>query len=114
MNRLFVYGSLAPGRSHHYLLAGLPGYWQKARVSGYFFPNGTAGTRGWPALKPSSRGTAVAGYILTSKRLTEHWRDLDKFEGHFYRRVKARAALENGANISVFLYRQRWMIRTPV
>lgn len=34
IERLFVYGSLAPGRPNEHILAAIPGTWEPASVSG--------------------------------------------------------------------------------
>ena len=55
-NRLFVYGTLAPGRSNADVLADVPGVWEPATVTGTLLPEGWARRPVSPAL--SSTRTA--------------------------------------------------------
>jgi gamma-glutamylcyclotransferase (GGCT)/AIG2-like uncharacterized protein YtfP len=48
--RLAVYGSLAPGRENHWVLAGMSGAWQKGSVRGRLHPEGWGATEGYPAI----------------------------------------------------------------
>jgi len=47
--RLFVYGTLAPGRPNEHILADVPGSWEPARVTG------TLREEGWGAAMGRSR-----------------------------------------------------------
>ena len=47
--RLFVYGSLAPGESNAHVLAGIDGTWEPATVTGTLHPEGWGATLGFPA-----------------------------------------------------------------
>jgi gamma-glutamylcyclotransferase (GGCT)/AIG2-like uncharacterized protein YtfP len=113
MNRLFVYGSLAPGESHYFILSPLVGRWQKASVRGRLYPDGNSGTRSWPGLKLDPQAEVVPGYLFTSRQLARHWQQLDDFEGSFYRRVRARVKLEDGNSVIAYLYEQIHAIRQP-
>jgi gamma-glutamylcyclotransferase (GGCT)/AIG2-like uncharacterized protein YtfP len=46
----------------------------------------------------------VAGYVLVSEQLREHWQELDAFEGKEYERVRTSAQLHDGAILEVFVY----------
>ena len=107
MQQLFVYGSLAPGRSHHHLLSKLRGRWQPATVRGQLYPQGRWATRGWPAMKPDPHGAVINGWLLTSPDLARHWQTLDNYEGPFYRRIKCPVQLADGRIRRAWLYRQR-------
>lgn len=107
MQRLFVYGSLAPGRSHHHLLSDLPGHWQPATCTGFLLPGGFGMSRGWPAFKPDPAGTDINGYLFTSGALSPRWSLLDRFEGRAYRRVRCQVRLADGSQVSAWLYRQK-------
>ncbi len=104
INRLFVYGTLRPGRENEGLLQSLPGRWRKAVVKGRLKPDGCPATGGYPALMLDPAGGDVEGVILTSRRLPGYWRQLDAFEGDGYRRVVTTATLPGGEALSVQVY----------
>lgn len=84
---LAVYGSLAPGRPNHHVVAPLGGEWTEGVVEGELSPVGWGATLGYPAFRPQVGGAAVAVQVLTSARLPEAWTRLDAFEGPEYRRI---------------------------
>lgn len=49
-DRLFVYGTLAPGQANADQLAGLRGDWQPACVRGVVLPDGWGAAAGYPGL----------------------------------------------------------------
>ncbi|MFM1895322.1 MAG: hypothetical protein RLZZ385_396 [Pseudomonadota bacterium] len=114
LERLFVYGSLAPGRSHHHLLAGLRGQWQPAKVRGSLYPRGWGPTKGWPALRLDPHGAEVPGFLLESRDLSRRWAALDRFEGPAYRRVIATVGLGDGTRIEAYVYEQKRLPRLGV
>lgn len=85
--RLAVYGSLAPGRENHYLLAKYPGTWGRGRVRGDVINAGWGAAGGYLGLIPRDDGPWVAVQVFESESLTDAWRELDEFEGSEYRRV---------------------------
>ncbi len=86
-NKLFVYGSLAPGESNEWVLQDLPGVWQPAWVRGIRHAEGLPTTEGFPVLILSAEAPWVAGQLFTSVELANYWPQVDKFEGPAYRRV---------------------------
>lgn len=84
---LAVYGTLAPGRSNHHVVAPLGGEWTRGIVEGDLSPDGWGATLGYPALRPRAGGPAVQVHVLTSPALVAAWPSLDAFEGPGYRRV---------------------------
>ena len=85
--RLAVYGSLAPGRSNHHVVAPLGGEWTTGVVEGDRVATGWGATLGFPAFSPRADGPAVAVDVLTSRALPTAWPELDRFEGSEYERV---------------------------
>jgi gamma-glutamylcyclotransferase (GGCT)/AIG2-like uncharacterized protein YtfP len=85
--RLAVYGSLAPGRENHYLLAKYPGTWSRGRVRGDLLNAGWGAAGGYLGLIPRDDGPWVAVQVFESESLDDAWRALDEFEGSEYRRV---------------------------
>ena len=85
--RLAVYGSLAPGKANHHLLAKHDGVWTRGRVRGDLVNAGWGAAGGFPGLRPRSNGPWVAVQVLESPSLIHGWQALDEFEGSEYRRV---------------------------
>jgi gamma-glutamylcyclotransferase (GGCT)/AIG2-like uncharacterized protein YtfP len=84
---LAVYGSLAPGRANHHVVAPLGGEWTDGTVEGDLSPEGWGATLGFPAFRPRSGGPIVNVQLLVSPMLPAAWPMLDDFEGPEYRRV---------------------------
>ena len=102
--RLFVYGSLAPGRQNEHILAPLGGTWQAATVRGRLKMEGWGATLGFPGLVLDPAGEEVKGQVLTSDKLADFWPELDKFEGEQYERVPVEAVLAGGAAVEAHVY----------
>lgn len=85
--RFATYGTLAPGRVNHHLLAGLKGRWQQGTVRGRLVDAGWGAALGYPGLVLDPLGPVVEVYLLESSELPDHWPSLDAFEGPGYRRV---------------------------
>jgi gamma-glutamylcyclotransferase (GGCT)/AIG2-like uncharacterized protein YtfP len=114
-NRLFVYGTLAPGESNEYILADIIGTWQPAIVRGTFWQEGGADI-GCPGMIPSAFydghgnllsneiGYEIKGLIFTSEHLPDHWQRLDDFEGEGYVRQLIEAKLIDDSNVKAYIY----------
>ena len=102
-HRLFVYGSLAPGRSNEHVLFPLQGRWQPAQVKGKLFEGGWGSALGYPGLKLEYAET-VNGWLFTSKDLPQHWQRLDEFEGESYERTTVSVILEDQTTVEAFVY----------
>ena len=103
-DRLFVYGTLAPGRPNAHILADVPGTWQKARVRGRLLQEGWGTQQGFPGILVDATADPVDGYVFTSDALATEWEQLDRFEGDGYQRVTAQATLEDGQNVTAYVY----------
>ena len=103
-NRLFVYGTLAPGRSNEHVLAGIPGRWEPATVTGTLFQEGWGAAAGYRGIVLDEHGSVVEGFLFTSHRLAEHWARLDRFEGEGYERVLTTARRGDGIAVDAFVY----------
>lgn len=103
-DRLFVYGTLAPGRPNAHILADIPGTWQPATVRGTLHAEGWGAAAGYPALVPDESGDIVQGLVFASPALPAHWQRLDAFEGDGYARVVIAATLEDGTRLDAFVY----------
>jgi gamma-glutamylcyclotransferase (GGCT)/AIG2-like uncharacterized protein YtfP len=84
---LAVYGTLAPGRLNHHVVAPLGGEWTEGLIEGDLLTVGWGAALGYPGFRPRVGGDAVAVWVLTASRLAGAWPDLDRFEGPGYRRI---------------------------
>lgn len=102
--RLFVYGTLAPGRPNEHVLADLPGRWQAASVRGTLLQQGWGAAAGFPGIVLDERGPEVAGMLFTSEELSAHWQRLDDFEGPGYERRLTTVTLRSGEAVPAYIY----------
>jgi len=84
---LAVYGSLAPGKENHHMVAPLGGEWSAGFVEGDLAPHGWGVTIGYPAFRPRPGGAVVPVHVLRSRELPRAWPMLDEFEGADYIRI---------------------------
>jgi gamma-glutamylcyclotransferase (GGCT)/AIG2-like uncharacterized protein YtfP len=75
--RLFVYGTLAPGRPNEHVLADVPGTWELATVRGRLLQQGWGADAGFPGIVLDEDGPEVHGMLFSSAMLSEHWKRLD-------------------------------------
>ena len=102
-DRLFVYGTLAPGRSNAHVLAPIRGVWESATVTGTLLPEGW-GAAGYPGVILDDDGGTVAGFLFSSDALAGHWPRLDAFEGDGYQRVLTTATRSDGTAVAAYVY----------
>jgi gamma-glutamylcyclotransferase (GGCT)/AIG2-like uncharacterized protein YtfP len=103
-HRLFVYGTLAPGRPNAHVLAPIPGDWEPATVTGTLVPEGWGAAAGYPGIILDDHGGIVAGLLFSSDSLAEHWPRLDAFEGDGYQRVSTTATRSDGTTVEAYVY----------
>ena len=48
--RLFVYGTLGPGRPNEHVLSAIGGTWEEASVNGFLMPRGWGAEMGYPGI----------------------------------------------------------------
>jgi len=106
-DRIFVYGTLAPGRSNAHLLSHLSGSWQKATIRGHLVQAGWGAEQGYPGVVIDNSAPIVEGFVLSAEGLRHEWQRLDAFEGEQYQRVATQAVLEDGQSVEVFVYQLR-------
>lgn len=104
IERLFVYGTLAPGRPNAHMLADVRGHWEPATVRGRLFEQGWGAAAGYPGIVLDEQGEEVRGLIFSSDELAEHWQRLDEFEGAGYERARASALLVDGSRVEAYIY----------
>ena len=103
-NRLFVYGTLAPGQPNEQVLKDLSGSWEEAVVTGRLIQHGWGAAVGFPALVLSADGAEIQGLLFSSDALADCWLRLDEFEGSGYQRVLTQARRGTGDTVSAYVY----------
>ena len=104
IQRLFVYGTLAPGRANEHILADVPGQWEPASVGGILLEQGWGAAVGYPGLVLDQQGSEVRGFLFSSEALAEQWARLDQFEGPGYKRVQTTVKRKDGTKVEVYTY----------
>jgi gamma-glutamylcyclotransferase (GGCT)/AIG2-like uncharacterized protein YtfP len=105
LQRLFVYGTLGPGRPNEHLLKDIEGTWEEASVKGHLIQEGWGAEMGYPGIiSLDDTGNEVKGYLLCSDRLDDYWSQLDNFEGEEYKRVSTVVCTENKTMVDAYIY----------
>ncbi len=107
IEKLFVYGTLCPGRPNEHVLDAIGGSWETATVIGTLRHEGWGAEMGYPGIDLDEHGGEVEGFLFTSENLSGHWAILDKFEGEAYRRVLAKVKLKDGSIVDAYIYTLR-------
>ena len=105
--RLFVYGTLGPGRPNEHVLSAIGGTWEEASVNGYLKPRGWGAKMGFPGIVLEDSGAEIKGYIFCSDKLDYHWDKLDDFEGEEYKRVLIKVKTKDKKAVEAYIYMLR-------
>lgn len=101
--RLFVYGTLAPGKPNAHVLAPLEGTWRPGSIIGSLHQEGWGATLGFPAVRLGGEDK-VNGLLFEAEGLEDFWPQLDEFEGDAYRRTKVTVSLDDGSRETAYVY----------
>ena len=104
VERLFVYGTLGPGRPNEHVLSVIGGSWEAATVNGTLRAEGWGAAMGYPGIDLNEQGGEVEGFLFSSENLSGHWAVLDEFEGEAYERVSAKVKLKDGSTVNAYIY----------
>lgn len=110
MERLFVYGSLGPGRKNHHVVEVIPGVWEAATTMGRLQHEGWGAELGFPGFVPARAGEdgeEVMGFLLSSEELSAYWAMLDAFEGSEYERIAITVKTASGKTLTASIYSLR-------
>jgi len=107
IDRLFVYGTLAPGRPNEHVLKPLGGSWKKAWVRGHLHEEGWGAAMGYPAIVLDAKGDKVEGLLFQSDKLPDFWEELDAFEGEAYERQIVQLELPDKTHLDAYIYSLR-------
>ena len=110
MDRLFVYGSLRPGRENAHLLEQIGGSFEPGSILGKLYHDGWGALIGYPGVDICDPIDQIEGFVFTSKYLDKHWDQLDDFEGEEYIRTEVNVTLASGVQVIAWIYaiRSRW------
>jgi gamma-glutamylcyclotransferase (GGCT)/AIG2-like uncharacterized protein YtfP len=104
MEKLFVYGTLAPNRPNEHILKDIGGSWENATVKGKLKDKGWGSKMGYPGIELDKNGDDIEGFLFISKNLSLNWNILDNFEGDGYMRVITQVKLKNGELVNSYIY----------
>ena len=104
INKLFVYGTLAPSRPNEHLLKPLNGVWQEASVRGFLHQEGWGAAMGYPGIKLDPNGSIIKGYLFSAEQLKHFWPVLDRFEGPAYMRILTAVELDDQKTVDAYIY----------
>ncbi len=104
INKLFVYGTLGPGRPNAHILEIIGGSWEKASVKGKLIDEGWGAEMGYPGIILDKKGDIIEGFLFSSDNLNKHWSNLDEFEGDGYERVLSEVELPNNSIVEAYIY----------
>jgi gamma-glutamylcyclotransferase (GGCT)/AIG2-like uncharacterized protein YtfP len=107
IERLFVYGTLGPGRPNVHVMDAIGGSWEKATVNGTLRQAGWGAAMGYPGIDLDEDGGDVDGFLFTSENLSNHWAALDEFEGDAYERVLVTVKRKDGRPVDAYIYTLR-------
>lgn len=101
--RLAIYGTLAPGRENHHVVASItPQSWNAATLHARLIQDACDDQFPGVIIDPCAPTIPVS--VLESPQLPKHWERLDRFEGPAYRRTLAPINLDRGAIVAACVY----------
>jgi gamma-glutamylcyclotransferase (GGCT)/AIG2-like uncharacterized protein YtfP len=59
---------------------------------------------GYPGIDLNERGKEIQGYLFSSEKLSDHWAELDAFEGESYKRVLTAVKLDGNKTVDAYIY----------
>ncbi|MEG0558096.1 MAG: gamma-glutamylcyclotransferase, partial [Comamonas sp.] len=107
VERLFVYGTLGPGRPNEHVMLNIGGNWAPAMLKGRLEHAGWGAEMGFPGLVIAEDGDEIHGHVFASENFPAHWAALDEFEGAEYQRVLTQVTLADGTLIEAYVYALR-------
>ncbi|WP_064603781.1 gamma-glutamylcyclotransferase family protein [Photobacterium sp. J15] len=107
MEKLFVYGTLGPGRPNAHVMEAIGGTWADATVNGKLREAGWGAEMGYPGIDLDENGDEINGFVFSSENLSAHWEELDQFEGEAYERVLVPVKLSDGNMTEAYIYMLR-------
>ena len=107
VERIFVYGTLAPGRPNEHMFGDIEGSWEVATVTGTLRQEGWGAEMGYPGIDLGEHGDEISGFLFSSEKLSDHWTTFDEFEGQAYERVLTVVKLPDNRTVDAYIYALR-------
>lgn len=107
MERLFIYGTLGPGRPNEHIMQRIGGTWKAGSIKGRIIKKGWGAEMGFPGLVVDEAGEDIKGHVFVSANLPQHWQFLDDFKGVEYQRTLTTVKLTEGGTTEAFVYALR-------
>ncbi|MBN8412990.1 gamma-glutamylcyclotransferase [Halomonas denitrificans] len=107
MDRLFIYGTLGPGRPNEHVMQRIGGQWVAGTTRGRLLEAGWGAAMGSPGMVPDAQGELISGHVFESDNLQHHWQELDEFEGPEYQRVLVTVTQQDGSQVDAYIYALR-------
>lgn len=104
LDKLFVYGTLCPGRPNEHVMTAIGGEWREGFVRGHLKDKGWGAEMGFPGIELAEDGEKVNGFVFISENLADNWHKLDEFEGSEYSRVVTPVYLKDGTSVDAYIY----------
>lgn len=104
INKLFVYGTLGPGRPNEHVLAKFGGRWLEGHIFGRLQQQGWGAEMGYPGIVLDANADKVQGFVFVCDTLDQHLAELDEFEGEGYQRTEVQVHLDNGDTTQAYVY----------
>jgi len=104
IEKLFVYGTLGPGRPNEHILTIIGGSWQPATITGDLRAEGWGAKMGYPGIRLNEHGGKIEGFVFSSEFFSRHWARLDAFEGDGYCRILTKVQIKSGDMIDAYVY----------
>lgn len=111
VNKLFVYGTLAPGCPNEHILQNIGGSWEEATVTGVLHQKGWGSQMGFPGIIIDKKGSKIKGFLFSSNKISQYWHKLDEFEGTAYERILITVEIQNGMQLDAYIYTLRKITR---
>ncbi len=101
MGRKLPHSTQGPNQ---HVLAEIGGSWLNGSVRGCLGNVGWGAEMGYPAIALDPNAEVVHGHVFESENLSDHWDELDAFEGIEYERVLTKVELPDRTLIDAYIY----------
>jgi gamma-glutamylcyclotransferase (GGCT)/AIG2-like uncharacterized protein YtfP len=93
--KLFTYGTLAPRKPNHSILAGMDSKWERCTTRGQLIE-----VSGLPMFHWKPFGPNIEDQLFVSPDLAKQWAQLDQFEGASYKRRMMSVVTKTGISVA--------------
>ncbi len=104
IEKLFIYGTLGPGRPNEHIMTKIGGTWEGASIMGTLKQEDWGAEMGYPGISFEQAGEKINGFIFSSENLSINWAMLDEFEGEAYERILKPVKLKDNTMVDAYIY----------